>query len=304
MTLWLSLAILAQLITAGTVIIDKYVLLNKGHIGTPVVYAFYVSLLSGFVMVLVPFGYIAFPTTQVVLLSLATAITYILSLILLYRALKGAVPSDVVPVIGAIAAIASFVFGFFVLHQDLPSSFILSFILLIVGTLIISHFQFTAKLFVTVLCAGMLFGLSSVLVKLVFLETTFIDGFFWSRMANVLGALVLLLWPGNWHAIVGGGKHTKGHIRWIVVVNKALSGLAFVLTLRAIQLGSVTIVNALAGLQFIFLFVLALLFAGTYPQMFRAEVKRKHSLFHKLLATLCIAVGMGFLFAPNLLMLL
>ncbi len=62
MTLWIAIAALAQLISAGIIFVDKYVLVSKSHVGKPVVYAFYVSILSGFVLVLVPFGLVSVPT--------------------------------------------------------------------------------------------------------------------------------------------------------------------------------------------------------------------------------------------------
>jgi len=52
MVTWIALAALAQLISAGIVLVDKYVLVSHAHLGRPVVYAFYISVMSGFVLVL------------------------------------------------------------------------------------------------------------------------------------------------------------------------------------------------------------------------------------------------------------
>jgi len=49
--LWVGIAALAQLINAGIVLVDKYVLASAGQVGKPAVYAFYVSILSGVVVV-------------------------------------------------------------------------------------------------------------------------------------------------------------------------------------------------------------------------------------------------------------
>ena len=88
MTLWIVLATLAQILNAAIVLVDKYVLVSHESLGKPVVYAFYVSMLSGVVIVLLPLGVVSLPSLKVVALSLLSSITFILSVIFLYTALK------------------------------------------------------------------------------------------------------------------------------------------------------------------------------------------------------------------------
>lgn len=295
MALWVGLVVLAQIINAGTVLIDKYVLARGGGLGSPLVYAFYVSLLSGFVLVLVPMGYISIPSATVLWLSLVTAAAYIASIVFLYTGLKLTNPSDVVPVVGGTSALMAFVLEHTWLDQPLPAAFMLAFIFLVIGTLFISHFRFTARSFLYALGAGALFGVSAFLMKLIFSETTFIDGFFWTRMANVIGALLLLLLPGTLAAIRRGYRGASGGMRSVVVFNKVLAGAAFALTLFAIQLGSVSIVNALSGLQFVFLLAFAYFFGGLFPNIFHGEI-HPHKFPHKLIGVICIVIGVALLF--------
>ena len=84
MLTWIVLAALAQFITALIVLVDKYVLVSQAHLGKPVVYAFYVSALSGVVIVLVPFGVISVPSLTVLALSLLALVPYIGPLIILF----------------------------------------------------------------------------------------------------------------------------------------------------------------------------------------------------------------------------
>lgn len=295
MAIWVSLVVLAQAINAATVVIDKYVLARSGGIGKPVVYAFYVSLLSGFVLVLVPFGYISIPSYVVLGLSLLTAASYIASIVLLYTALKLTNPSDVIPVVGGTSALMAFILEHTWLDTPLPASFVLAFIFLVVGTLFISHFRFTTRSFLYALLGGALFGLSAFLIKLIFAETSFIDGFFWTRMANVVGALLLLALPGTWAAIHRGYHSSSKGLRSVVVFNKVLAGVAFALVLFAIQLGSVSIVNALSGLQFVFLLAFAYVFGNVFPDIFHGEI-HPHKFPHKLVGVICIVIGVAFLF--------
>lgn len=295
MTTWVGLAIAAQALAAVSIFVDRYVLTHGKGIGSPVAYAFFVALLSGFVVVLLPFGVVAMPSLIVIEISLMMAITFIGALILLYRALKEGTASDVMPVIAAFSAIGSFVLANLFLNESLPHAFLISVVLFIIGTFFISRLRFTTHSILLVIVAGLLFGICAFLAKLVFLETTFWDGFFWSRMANVLGAGALLLWPGNVKAIFHGTKQSSHGTKWVIIGNKTLSGIAGVLMFLAISAGPVSVVNAMAGLQFAFLLVFAYLFADRFPRVLKGEIESK-GLRHKLYGVALVVLGIAVLY--------
>lgn len=295
MALWIVLAALAQLISAGIVFIDKYVLVSKVHVGKPIVYAFYISILSGFVLILVPLGLVSIPTSALITLSLLSSITFISSIVLLYTALKGGNASDIMPIVGGVGAISTALCASQWLHEDLPVSFIPAFGFLVLGMLLISHFRLTRRQKMLVVCSGICFGVTAFLTKLIFLETTFIDGFFWSRMTNVVGALLLLALPANRAAIFSGFSGSSSGTKGLVIANKTLGGIASVLTLLAISLGSVSIVQAFAGLQFVFLLLIAYLLSRRFPGILQGEMRRK-GLRHTLAGVACIVFGLAVLF--------
>lgn len=294
--LWITLAVFAQFLNAASIVVDKYVIARSGALGRPVAYAFYVSALSAVVLVMVPLGLVGLPSVAVLGMSLLVAITYILSILFLYSALRLTNPSDVVPVTGAVAALATFSLTQVLISSDVPFSFLLPFGLLVVGTAFISHFRFTVRSFVFAALAGLFFGLSAVCIKILFSQAPFTDAFFWSRMANVFGALLLLLVPGNRTAIFAGAVQSSAGHKWLVVGNKTLAGASFMLTLVAIKLGSVSIVGAMAGLQFVFLLSFAYLFGRYVPTIFHGEI-HPHKFPHKLYGTIMIVVGLGILYA-------
>lgn len=295
MSTWILLAILAQALAAVSTFVDRYILTHGKGIGSPLTYAFYISLLSGVVVILLPFGVISAPNAEVIKLSLVMAVFFILSLFLLYSAFKEGKVSDVMPVVAAFSATSSFILAHLYLDENLPDLFIFSVILFIFGTALISRFRFTHRSLMLTLGAGLLFGASAFIAKLIFLETSFWDGFFWSRMANVLGAGMLLFWPGNMKAIFHGGRSSTHGTRWTIIGNKTLSGIAGILTFFAISLGSVSVVNAMSGLQFAFLLIFAYLFAERFPRALSGEVE-KHGLAHKLFGVTVIMVGILILF--------
>jgi drug/metabolite transporter (DMT)-like permease len=295
MTTWILLAALAQLISAGTVLVDKYVLVSHEHLGKPAVYAFYVSILSGVVLVLVPFGVISIPTLQVLGFALCASVTFILSVLFLYTALKRVNASDSVPIVGATSAIVTLFGTLFFLHQDLPRGALPALALLIVGTFLIAHFRLSWKGLFEIFAAGIFFGCSALLIKLIFLHTDFIDGFFWSRMTNVLGALFLLALPWNRRAIFHGYHRSSHGYKWLVIGNKAFGGSAQFFTMLAISLGSVAVVNALSGLQFVFLLTFAYFCARWFPKVFKGEI-HPHQFPHQVYGVFCIAAGFAALF--------
>ena len=295
MTTWVSLAIAAQALSAVSIFVDRYLLTHGKGIGRPVAYAFYVSLLSGFVLVLLPFHVISAPSLIVLELSLAMAVSFISSLILLYSALKEGKASDVMPVVAAFSAIASFVLAFVFIDENLPTMFLLAVAFFVIGTFLISRFRFTIRSITYIIIAGLLFGLSAFLIKLIFMNTTFWDGFFWSRMANVFGAALLLAWPGNLKAIMHGTKQSSHGMKWLVVGNKSLAGIAGAMMFFAISLGSVSVVNAMSGLQFAFLLGFAYLFAENFPKVLKDEVAPQ-GLRHKLSGIILIMLGIAVLY--------
>src|SRR3989344_1313452 len=279
MVTWIVLAALAQLISAAIVLVDKYVLVSHQQLGRPVVYAFYISIMSGFVLVLVPFGVISVPSLTVLALSVLASATFILSVLS----------------VGAVSAVVTSHLAFIFLHQDLPRAFLPAFILLVIGTVLISHFKLTWNSLGLVGVSGVFFAASAALIKLIFQETDFINGFFWSRMTNVIGALFLLAVPANRRAILHGYHASSHGMKWLVVSNKALGGVAAFLTLLAISMGSVTIVNALTGLQFVFLLSFAFFCARWFPGIFKGEI-HKHQFPHQVYGILCIVGGLAALF--------
>jgi drug/metabolite transporter (DMT)-like permease len=294
MSTWLLFVVLGQFLYATVVLTDRFIV-SKKVVGDPVVYAFYVSILSIFAIVAIPFG-VTMPSIETIVYSLIVAITYLFSIYFLYESLRKSNPSEVVPVIGGVAAITAFIGSTIILKTELPGHFLTGFGILVVGMLLISHFKFTARSFLFLSGSGICFGLSTVIMKLMFESETFVNGFFWSRMANVIVALLLLLVPSIYLAIKRDWKSPgKSNKAKLVVGNKFLAGLGFICILIAIKGGEVSIVNALSATQYIFLLIFAIFFSKLLPEYFD-ETVHKHEFLHKSLATALIVIGFFVLF--------
>ena len=158
MTTWVTLVMLGQAMNAIVVLVDRY-LVRKHFAGKPVVYTFYVGLLSGVVLILLPFGIISAISLYDLVVCTGIAVASILGLLYLYKALSITDASDTVPVTASLTAVSSFIFSFFLLESTLPKHFIPGFILLIIGMFLVSHFRFSRRAIMYVFLAGVFMGL-------------------------------------------------------------------------------------------------------------------------------------------------
>jgi len=283
-----------QFLNASIVLIDKYIVTST-VISRPSTYAFYVGLLSGVVIVLLPFGVVGIPSALVIWVSILIGFTFVASIILLYSALKIANTTDVVSWLVAISTVSTFLLGSAFLNEELPGSFVPALIFFLIGIMLVGHFRFNAKSFFFVVFSGFLFGLSAVMLKYLFGHTNFVDGFFWSRMGNVFATMFLLFIPSVRKSIFSSSKQVSRKTSSLVVLNRFLGGVAFLSILYAIKLGSVSVVNALSSLQFFFVFILVILLMKKMPQLYEHEFRPGH-IMHKVFAMIFIAIGFFVLF--------
>lgn len=291
---WIGLAVIAQFLFAISTLVDRHIVVKARHIGEPIAYAFYVSLLSGFVIVLAPLGYVSVPNSHVLVLSLVNAVFFIAALYFLYSSLRYARASDVAPVVGAVSAVAALILAGLFLHDDITTSLVPPVMLLAAGTALISHFHFTQRALLNTLAAGLLFGCTVFTFKLVVNEVSFLDGFFWTRMMNVLVAVALLIVPAIRVLIFHGGRKSSQKAKLLVIGNKILAGSASALTAFAVSLGSVAVVNALTGLQFVFLYLFAFVFGKRMPEL-PGGLTHGHGGWQTAAGVVCIVAGLAFL---------
>jgi drug/metabolite transporter (DMT)-like permease len=287
--------IIGQFLNASIVLIDKYIV-TKTPVSNPGVYAFYVSIISGAVLFMVPFGVVSLPSTYTVWMSLLLGYIFISSIILLFTSLKKAHATDVVAWLTVVSTVTVFILSFFFLHEELPRNFIFALPLLLLGMIFVGHFRFHAESFLLLLLSGFLFGLSAVLLKTLFLQASFVDGFFWSRLGNAFAGLSLLLIPAVRKNIFKTSKEVSHKHSFLIFTNRVLGGVAFLSILYAIHLGSVSVVNALGSLQFVFIFLLIFLLKKKMSHQYEHEFRPGH-VFHKVLSVLFIAAGFIVLFS-------
>lgn len=308
---WILLATLGQFLNAVVAILDKYIVSDENALPRPFVYAFYSCLLTGgwvliYVAGVVPglhelglpsYKELVAPTLTVVALSFLAAYTFFMALVSMFDALKHADASNVMPIIGTVSALSTFGMSYLFLDTSLPGNFIWGITILAAGTLLVAQTLPKVDVILHVAHSGLFFGLHAITMKGLFLETSFDDGFFWSRISFVIFALSLLLVPEYYKKITAQTKDTTKKTGFIVLITKILAGVAAFLLLKATDMGEVSVVQALDGLKFVFILIISIAFAQWLPDSATDRDTRPATFFRKLLFVIVIMVGFMMLFA-------
>lgn len=307
---WILLATAGQFVNAIVSIFDKYIVSDEKALPRPFVYAFYSCLLTGFWAVIFLVGLIPglsqlgvpslanvqSPTIQVVALSFLSAYTFFLALVSMYDALKRADASTVMPIVGAIAGMSTFGLSYLFLDAQHSPNFIWGIVLLTVGTMLVAQTLPKASVILHTVHSGLFFGFHWITIKGLFLETTFDNGFFWSRVGFILFTLSLLLIPVYLDKIKGQTMTTSRKTGLIVISAKVLAGIAAFLLLKATDMGDVAVVQALDGLRFVFILFISSLLAHWLPDSAADKDTRPQTFFRRLLFVVVITVGFVILF--------
>lgn len=300
---WIGAALLGYFCIALSQILDKFLLTEK-HIPKPATYAFYVSLFSAFSFVFSVFGLKILPAWQM-LLFLVAGLSFTYSLLAFYYAVRDYDIARVAPLQGLFMTLTVTGFAFllpeFFGEPTFNPILIWALVVFIVGGLLISYdlpFQKNDHLPISVILSGFLMGIYLLLLKVGYAEADFVNGLVWSRAGAFLGAFSLLLFPVFRRQIFHHQKKAARHqgkkknlaTLSLFVFNKTTSGIASLLILYAISLGSTSLVQALNGMQYVFILLLVIPFQKTFPKIFTNHLTRS-DWFQKVAALLLIALG-------------
>ncbi|MFZ2300090.1 MAG: hypothetical protein WAW00_03080, partial [Candidatus Moraniibacteriota bacterium] len=282
-------------------LLDKYIL--SGPIKAPATYAFFVSLFSLFTLFFIPFGFqfFGYRTTGLFLLS---GVLFLYGLVAFYVAVQRHEISRIAPLVGTVVSLvafgAVFVPGVFSEEAAFTVVHILALLLLIGGGLLIS-FDLPLKpgesIPVFVIIAGIAMGVSLLLLKYGYADANFVSGLVWSRIGMFAGGLSLLLVPVFREQIFAGSHRLSTpsreavHAGAVFIANKICGGAATFLIAYAAFLGPVSFVQALSGMQYVFLLALALPLSLRYPQVF-GEKLFFWDWFQKVCAIALIGLGL------------
>lgn len=301
---WFTIALLGYIALAVVFVLDKLILTKS--LDSPVVYTFYSTIFMFAVLLAWPFG-IELLSGLDWLWAIVSGLGFGFGMWTMFIGVKHGEASHVNPFIGAITTVATFLLALLFLEESLTVAQIWGMVLLALSTFLLAfvkpdggiHFD---KGYLWGVAAGVLFALSHTSAKYIYDAYDFLTGLVWTRATIGLVGLVTLLYPSvraTFRRKVHESKNVqqveqkgfaKKHAVAIIVTNKALGVVGVLLIQLAIALGSVTLVNAMIGLQYALMFVIIYLLTKYAPKILREDFT-KTELFVESLAMLLVVIG-------------
>jgi len=295
--MWILIAVISYLVLAVANLIDKFLL--TGPIQNPKTFTFYIGMLGGLIFLLIPFGFLEFPALPIIFLGLGAGVARTFGLLGLFSGLRSFEASRIIPAIGGLVPIFMAVLTLLVSGQsDLftPGNLI-AFLLLITGTVIVSierHALVTLQSLKYSLFAAFFFSSFFVFSKVVYEEQAFLSGLIWLLMGGFFVSFVLLLSKEVRQEVFARKQAMSRNMTILFLGNQAMAGGGVFLQNLAIALapfGLLAFVGALAGVQYIFLFLLALFLSTTFPRFLKEKISGK-VLVQKVISIVFVGAGL------------
>ena len=292
--MWLAIVVVAHLLNAAVFLVDKAMLGRVVKNST--VYAFFIGTLSIIVVVLFPLQ-ATIPPPVHLLQDLVAGALLVLALVTFFAALKTLEASRVIPFIGGVVPVLTFFFSFQLLGERLASHEAVAFLLLVCGGVLITldpskpHTPSSLRGWAAALCAAALFAASFVLTKYLYGQQPFLEAFIWSKFGMLAISLIMLTssrFRRTIHKTLSNLSLKDGAC---FIGNQCVGAAGFFLLNYAISLASVTLVNALQGVQYAFILVFVIIAAKWNPKLLKEKISPM-IIVEKLFAIVLIGEGL------------
>jgi uncharacterized membrane protein len=291
---WIGWATIGYFFNSIVAIVDKS-LLGQKRLDNPAVYTFAISCLGLLSLCLIPFGW-ATPSLRGWLYGILSGTCFTVALWTMFTVLKSGEASRVPAFIGSLNPIIVFIASYFLIGERLAFWHVAAFLVLVCGGFLMvggpGGLKRRDMLRATV--SSVFFGLAFVFIKLAFSEVTFVTGLVVTRLGGFLSSLCLLLIPGTWESFCHMIGKTSNGLKVSFVAGQIFGALSGIFNSYAVSLASVTLVEALQGMQYVFILILALAVSYKWPDLFKEEFSRG-TLARKIAGIVLIAGGLWWL---------
>lgn len=292
---WIFWATIGYFFNSIASVVDKS-LLGRKQLDNPAVYTFAISCLGLLSLLLIPFGW-QNPNTIGWIWGLLSGTCFTAALWTMFTVLKAGEASRVPAYIGSLNPIFVFLASFLLIGERLEPWHLSAFFVLVLGGFMMvgGPGGLNRRSLVLATASSILFGLAFVFIKLSFMEVTFVTGLVVTRIGGFISSLLLLLIPGTLNSFGHMVGKTTGGLKFSFIAGQASGAVSGVLNSYAVSLAaSVTLVEALQGMQYVFILIMALVLSHKWPQVLREEFSRE-TLVRKILGTILIAGGLWWL---------
>ena len=298
---WLVFVIFSYFLLAIASVGDRFFL--TGPLKNPKVYTFYVGAAS---LLAAPF---IFPFVGVrpdfftLLLGLAAGLFWVGALWAYFLAIAKSEVSRVVPATGAFISILTLLGAYFTSREMLLPGEIFAFALLLIGGVLIVAPQISMSYFFHehtlpfIVFAAFLFTLVLFLVKAIFLRTPFAEGLLLILIGRGLASLFFLIFSDVKKAVFAERVGLAKQVAFLFICFQSAGGLGSALQIFSISLAKISqlsLINALEGTRYLFLFIFVWLAARWRPELLKEEMAGA-VLRQKLIAGVIIISGIAIL---------
>lgn len=296
---WLIIIISSYFLFALATLGDKYLLSGPPN---SKIYSFYVGILQILVLALIPFVGFSIPGLLPILFCFLAGAMYIFAILGLFEGLKHFEASRIIPAIGGFLPLFTFGLTYFFSggKEILEIKGMLSLVILVLGGIFINYNpekKISFKSLQISAITAFLFSLSFISTKYVYLALPFWTGFIWIRVGVFLMALFLIFFGEVRKEIFSGAFSFNKKTAAFFLSFQGMGAGASILQNWAVALAGfayLSIINALQGVQYAFLFILTLLIASKFPRILEEETS-KRVIFQKVFSILLIGLGLIFL---------
>jgi len=301
--MWLTIAIAGYVILGIVGILDKFILSKS--VPRPAVFVFYSSIFVLPILILAPFGVRWIVGAKDWCVAIMAGATFAFALWTMYKGFLVSEVSHVGPLVGAATPFFVLLLNPFLIGEYLSTRTLIAIAILIVGSLIISFEQSKQHRgwhtgMAWGIAAGLFFALSNIASKYIYDVYGFYSGLVWTRGALGVAGVFILLNSDVRRAIFHRSKKHLSKLRsgvgQLVLVgsDKILGVVGVVLVQFAIATGSVTIVNALNGVQYAALVIIVAVLSRFVPKLFREQYAPLEAA-QEMLAVMLIVIGLAML---------
>lgn len=269
----LPFTLLAYLFNSLSVLANKF-LLSK-TIPDPLVYIFYISLISILAVFALPFTHI--PTLTTFNLASASTLLWTLGAYFMFKALKVGHVSRVIPIIGTLIPLLLLLFASET--NAITTIQAWAVLILVLGMVFLSlqdllKGALSKREIAFELASAGSFALSYIILRQAYLQLDFFSVLVWSRLILLPLCFLMLAVPNIRAKIItsNGTKINFFSYTGLVFLGGQVSGvISELLLLFSISLANPALVNSLQGTQYVFLLLFALILSKKYPAIFEEK---------------------------------
>ncbi|MEA3488534.1 MAG: EamA family transporter [Euryarchaeota archaeon] len=293
---WYIPALLASLLWAVVVIVDKFVLTH--HIRDAYSYQLIQTVTFIPPALFLFFCYSSHESLLLPITIFVLGLIFGLAFILYNRALLVEEVSRVTPLFYLIPLFVIILSALF-LGEHLPSKSYIGIGLMVLSAILVSFrwinikslaFSISPALFM-MLFLDLLMAGKDIIAKFMFSYIDYWTYLFWFVLGNIAIRPFLLLHPGIKIRFIADMKSLKPNIYLLCFINSALAWTGFTLYFYSVSMTYVSLVSAIPSTQPFFVFLFAIVLGVFYPELIKENIDEKSAVVIKGIAAVMVLVG-------------